>query len=140
MSRPISVRFPDELAERVRHHVVTTDEATSGLVVRLVDEGIRMAEHPGVVFRDGATGRRAGLASGPDIWEIITVVADYASGGVTRATARAAKHLALAEPQVRAAESYYASFPDEIDARIELNLAAAIDARRANATRSRLYG
>ena len=33
-----------------------TGEATSGLVVRLVDEGIRMAEHPGVVFRDGPTG------------------------------------------------------------------------------------
>ncbi len=134
------MRFPDELAERVRHHVVATSEATSGLVVRLVDEGIRMAEHPGVVFRDGATGRRAGLTGGPDVWEIIVVLADFALGGEARATARAAKHLAITPAQVRTAEGYYASFPDEIDARIALNVAAAITARSADATRARLYG
>src|SRR6185437_9845048 len=54
-----------EVACRLRRNGAGTGEATSGLVVRLVDEGIRMAEHPGVVFRDGPTGRRAGLAAGP---------------------------------------------------------------------------
>jgi hypothetical protein len=68
VSTPISVRFPDEVARRLRRNGAGTGEATSGLVVRLVDEGIRMAEHPGVVFRDGPTGRRAGLAAGPDVW------------------------------------------------------------------------
>lgn len=33
-----------------------------------------MNEHPGVIFRDGPTGRRAALAAGPDIWEIIRAV------------------------------------------------------------------
>lgn len=40
----------------------------------LVDEGLRMHEHPGVLFRTGPTGRRAGLAMGPDIWEIVRAV------------------------------------------------------------------
>ena len=33
-----------------------------------------MNEHPGVIFREGPTGRRAALAAGPDIWEIIRAV------------------------------------------------------------------
>src|SRR5665213_3000505 len=74
MSTPISVRFPDEVARRLRRRGGGTGEATSGLVVRLVDDGIRMAEHPGVVFRDGPTGRRAGLAAGPDVWEVISAL------------------------------------------------------------------
>ena len=30
-----------------------------------------MDDHPGIVFRDGTAGRRAGLAGGPDVWEVI---------------------------------------------------------------------
>lgn len=32
-----------------------------------------MAEHPGVVFKDGPSGRRAALTFAPDIWEIAKV-------------------------------------------------------------------
>ncbi len=31
----------------------------------------RMADHPGVIFKDGPTGRRSALAYGPDVWEVI---------------------------------------------------------------------
>jgi hypothetical protein len=140
MSTPISVRFPDEVARRLRRSGAGTGEATSGLVVRLVDEGIRMAEHPGVVFRDGPTGRRAGLAAGPDVWEIVVVLRDYSESGATEAVRRAAKWLGITEAQVRTAESYYASFPDEIDDRIEMNEAAAGAMQRAGEVRQRLYG
>ena len=125
MSRPISIRFPDDIAQRVSGRVATTNEATSGLVVRLVDEGIRMAEHPGIVFRNGPTGRRAGLAAGPDVWEIICVLRDYAIGGAPQAVRKTAAALAVTEPQVRTAEGYYAAFPAEIDDRIGLNADAA---------------
>lgn len=140
MSTPISVRFPDDLARRLRRRGSGTGEATSGLVVRLVDEGIRMAEHPGIVFRDGPTGRRAGLAAGPDVWEVVVVLRDFAEGGAPEAIRRAAKSLALTEAQVRTAENYYASFPDEIDDRIEMNDAAADATRRAAGVRRRVYG
>jgi hypothetical protein len=140
VSTPISVRFPDELARRLRRRGSGTGEATSGLVVRLVDEGIRMAEHPGVVFRDGPTGRRAGLGAGPDVWEIVVVLRDYTEGGVTEAVRRSAKWLGITEAQVRTAESYYASFPQEIDDRIEMNDAAADATQRAGDIRRRLYG
>src|SRR6202021_4157244 len=41
---------------------------------RLVDEALRMVEHPGVIFRPGPTGRRAALAGGPDVWEVIRAI------------------------------------------------------------------
>ena len=41
---------------------------------RFVDEALRMDEHPGVLFRDGRTGRRAVLVGGPDVREVIRAV------------------------------------------------------------------
>src|SRR5439155_27293876 len=85
MSTPVSVRFPDPVADRVRQRSASSGEPASGLVVRLVDEGMRMEDHPGIVFRDGPGGRRAGLASGPDVWEIIAVLRDFGSAGAAAA-------------------------------------------------------
>ena len=33
-----------------------------------------MHEHPLIVFKDGAAGRRARLVGGPDVWEVIGAV------------------------------------------------------------------
>jgi len=46
-------------------------EPKARIAERLIDEGLRMADHPGIVFRDGPAGRRASLAADPDIWEVI---------------------------------------------------------------------
>jgi hypothetical protein len=75
-------------------------------VARLVDEGVRMEEHLGIVFRDGPTGRRAGLAGGPDVWEVIVVLRDFGQDGPTSATKKTAAWLGLSEAQVRTAEGY----------------------------------
>ena len=140
MSSPISIRFPDDLAARLRRRSARSREPTSGLVARLVDEGMRMEDHPGIVFRDGPTGRRVGLASGPDVWEVIVALQDFATAGAGAAVAKTAKWLGLTAAQVRTAEGYYAAYPDEIDARIAGNLAAGAEARRAGSVRDRLYG
>ena len=140
MSSPISIRFPDDLAARIRRRSARSNESTSGLVARLVDEGMRMEDHPGIVFRDGPAGRRAGLASGPDVWEVIVALHDFAASGPRVAVAKTAKWLGLTEAQVRTAEGYYGAYPDEIEARIAENLVAAAEARRTSSARDRLYG
>ena len=99
-----------------------------------------MDEHPGVVFRDGPAGRRAGLAGGPDVWEAIVVLKDFGAAGPGAAVKKTARWLGLSEAQVRAAEGYYGAYPAEIDDRITENVAAADEAQRASATRARLYG
>lgn len=76
-----------------------------------------MADHPGVVFKDGPSGRRAALAFGPDVWEIVKVLREIDERGAA-AIAATAEVLTLPESRVRAAMHYYADYPDEIDAEI----------------------
>jgi hypothetical protein len=54
-------------------------EAKARTAERLIDEGLRMEDHPGIVFRDGPAGRRAALAGGPDAWEVIETLKAPAS-------------------------------------------------------------
>lgn len=83
-----------------------------------------MDAHPGVVFRDGASGRRAGLAAGADVWEVVTLLRGL-PGAVDRRVSKAAAQLGLTVSQVRAASRYYAEFEDEITAEIAANEEAA---------------
>jgi hypothetical protein len=121
----LSIRFKrDGAYERLRRHAAEHAESASALGERLIDEGLRMASHPGIVFRTGPTGRRAGLAAGPDVWEVVGLLRGL-RGGVEKRVASAAAQLGLTTAQVRAASRYYAEFPDEIDAEIARNDDAA---------------
>ena len=75
-------------------------------------------------FRDGASGRRAGLIGGPDVWEVVggLVGGDVPPGD---RIARAAEHLGLSHQQIDAVLDYYADFTTEIDEEIADNVAAA---------------
>jgi hypothetical protein len=88
-----------------------------------------MEDHPGIVFRVGPTGRRAALASGPDVWEVIETLYGTAMSGEAAIVA-VAEWGNLAAAQVRAAVRYYGEFRFEIDDRIESNRAEA-DRQRA---------
>ncbi len=76
-----------------------------------------MADHPGVIFKDGPSGRRAALANGPDIWEVVKFLHEIDERGPGALDA-ASEALALDPGQVSSAVSYYADYPDEIDAEI----------------------
>ena len=77
-----------------------------------------MAEHPGVAFKNGPTGRRAALASGPDIWEVVTFLQEIDERGPA-ALGAAAENLNLDLARVRVATRYYTAYTAEIDAEIE---------------------
>lgn len=79
----------------------------SRLAERYIDEGIRIEDHPGVVFRDGPAGRRPGLASGPDVWEVIGVPGGAPERGEA-AILYTADYLNLPPTHVRSAVSYKA--------------------------------
>jgi hypothetical protein len=100
------------------------------LAERLVEEGLRMEEHPGIVFRDGPTGRRAALAAGPDVWELVRFIKGIPERG-PKAVAKAARMLDLTPLQVDTALRYYADYPDEVDDRIHLDEEYAERARAA---------
>ena len=97
---------------------------------RLVDEGLRQADHPGVVFRDGPSGRWAALALGPDVWEVVLLVREVDERGEAALEA-AAELLHLTPERVRAALRYYGDHRSEVDAEVEEAEAASRAAERA---------
>ena len=69
------VRFDPPVADRLASFVAANPGMSlSSAANRLVDEALRMAEHPGIIFRSGPTGRRAALAGGPDVREVIRAI------------------------------------------------------------------
>ncbi len=117
----LSIRFKRPGAyERLKRGAARRAESISSVGERLIDEGLRMEAHPGIVFRDGPSGRRAGLAAGPDVWEVAGLLRGL-RGSVEERVAAAAAQLGLTSMQIRAASRYYAEFTDEIDAQIARN-------------------
>jgi hypothetical protein len=118
MSAPLSIRFDESLLGRLRRRALASPGSTvSGLAQRLVDEGLRMAEHPGIVFKEGPSGRRAALTFGPDVWEVVKVLREIDERG-DAAVAATAEVLALSDAKVRVALHYYAAYTDEVDAEV----------------------
>ena len=119
MSVNVSVRLEDGLAERLRLRARAAGETMSDRLRRYAEEGTRRDEHPLITFRDGPTGRRAGLVGGPDAWEIAMWVEDLSSEADP--VAALVEESVLARAQIEAALRYRTAYPDEIDARIELH-------------------
>ena len=129
MSVNVSVRLDDRLAERLRVRARAAGESLSDRLRRYADAGARRDEHPMITFRDGPAGRRAGLISGPDVWEVALWLDDL--GSVVRPRCRARLGRGRRRPQIDAALVYRAAYPDEIQARIDLHRSetAAAEAR-----------
>ncbi|MGA7704021.1 MAG: hypothetical protein WB998_03890 [Solirubrobacteraceae bacterium] len=120
----LSTRIDEGVARRLEDLSARSETNKSRLAERYIDEGMRMDEHPGILFRDGPAGRRAALAGGPDVWEVIDIIRDSDLSGEP-AVVHAGEWLDLSSERVRAAVRYYSHYPDEVDARIERNRARA---------------
>ena len=118
MTTPLSIRFTPSLLARLRQRANAMPGASAaGLAQRLIDEGLRMADHPGVIFKDGPSGRRAALAYGPDVWEVIKFLREVDERGPAAIDA-AAEVFAIDASRISTAISYYGEYSDEIDAEI----------------------
>ena len=131
MTTPLSIRFSPSLLARLRQRAnATTGASAAGLAQRLIDEGLRMADHPGVIFKDGPSGRRAALAYGPDVWEVIKFLREVDERGPAAIDA-AAEVFAVDTSRINTAISYYGDFVTEIDTEIADADAASAHAEAA---------
>jgi hypothetical protein len=96
-----------------------------------------MAEHPGITFKDGPTGRRAGLVLGPDIWEVIKAAREMEERGDAAVPAVAAL-LNLSAERVGVALRYYAAYAHEIDAEVSFADEESVAAEEAWRAQQRL--
>jgi hypothetical protein len=119
MSENVSVRLEDGLAQRLRLRARAAGETLSDRLRRYAEEGVRRDEHPLIIFRDGPTGRRAGLLGGPDVWEIAMWVEELS--GEVDPVAVLVEESTLTRAMIDAALRYGVAYPDEVDARIDLH-------------------
>ena len=137
MARPTSFRLPEELLERLEDDARESGASVTSLVAMLLDEGLKTRRFPGIVYRDGATGRRAGLIGGPDVWELVRDLRHGRGRGMPRLTALAAE-LGLPVNRIQLAADFYAEFSEEIDAQIDADEAIARRVRALVERRERL--
>lgn len=128
-ARQFSARLDARVVDRLERRGARSGLNKSRLAERYIDEGMRMDDHPGIVFRDGPTGRRAGLAAGPDVWEVIAALRSSGLEG-DEAIQATAEWSGLSVRQVRDAIGYYSEYPDEVDERIRVNEQDADEAER----------
>ena len=132
-----SIRLDDELRQQLAGMAASEGTTVTELIERFVREGLAAAAHPGVVFKGGPSGRRAALAGGPDVWEIVAALR-HTAGSEAKRVARLAEQFGLHKRQIVIALNYAADRRDEIDARIASNEQALADAERVAAERQRL--
>ncbi|WP_091115960.1 ribbon-helix-helix protein, CopG family [Geodermatophilus dictyosporus] len=131
MSSPRSVRLSDDVLRRLADLAGRRGVSVSSTIERLLDEALRREAHPGITFRDGASGRRAGLIEGPDVDEVIRTLRAVQEERPADVVATVAETMSLSPAQVAAAVAYYADHRDEIDARITANEQAVEEAEAA---------
>ena len=142
---PSSVRFEPRVLERLTAFVaVHRDMSLSSASNRLVDEALRMHEHPLIVFKDGPAGRRARLVGGPDVWEVIGAVRSVRESDLALAGDEVLEVVAetsgVPMPFLRAALAYWGDYPEEVDAFLDRARAEAAQARAGWERQQELLG
>jgi uncharacterized protein (DUF433 family) len=116
--RPVGLRLPEDVRKEIEREQKVRGTTFSAAAVSLLREAVRMRRVPGIHFVEGVGGsRRAAVAgTGLEVWEVVRT---YEEVGEDYGELRKS-YPWLSEPQLRAALSYYELYPDEIEARLEL--------------------
>jgi hypothetical protein len=136
-SRATSYRMDPGVKARLEAQAAAEGIAERALLERLVMEGLDTLQHPGIIYRDGPTGRRAALAVGPDVWEVISALR-YTSGSDEERVAVLAEQFGLHTRHIRTAIDFAAAHRVVIDEQVAANDAAADRARRLAEQRASL--
>lgn len=129
-TKSFSARFSAEVVELLDARSERLGLSKARVAERLIEEGLRVEELPGIVFRSGPTGRRAGIAGGPDVWEIVRDLKGATAEDAGDPIATVARVSGLDRAVVELAASYYAAYPEDIEERIRINQQAAERLRR----------
>jgi hypothetical protein len=132
-----SLRLPEDLRDRLTVAAEQQGTTLTALVERYAREGLATDAHSGIVFKSGPSGRRAALAGGPDVWEIVDAL-QTTTGPEQDRVATVADQLGIHPRQVTIALGYAADHPDEIEDRIAANLRALSHAEQMHQARRRL--
>jgi hypothetical protein len=124
MPRSTSFRISDAAKSRLSSRAACDGVTATALVDLLIVEGIDHLDYPGVVFRGPVQDRRAALAAGPDVWEIVARLQELDGTEEQRITLLS-EESELHPRLIRIALDYAAEHASQIRDRIDRNRAMA---------------
>lgn len=118
----LTARLDQWLENDIRSFSSALGEGPSATLRRVVAEWWSLEHFPLLEFRDGVTGRRAGLRGGPDVWEIMLVAEGYAGDREAKLDALE-EHFGgfISRDALAQAFAYTDRFPNEITSRLNAN-------------------
>ncbi len=132
-----SFRLSDDAKMRLSQRAEREGLSGTALLERLIIEGVDTLDHPGIIYAGPPHDRRAALASGPDVWEIVARLRELEGVEEDRIATLAAE-TDLHPRQIRTALEFAARHSNDIDARIERNEKAIAEGRHAAVQRQAL--
>jgi len=122
MSQVISLRLPDETAERLRVSARRTGRTLNEAASRSIEEWLRQEEFADIEFRSFQGERHACIKGALPVWQLIMVAKDYGMDAE-----KTAAHFHWPIHRVKAGFHYYEAYPEEIDLAIADNNAMTFD-------------
>ncbi|HEX5188493.1 MAG TPA: hypothetical protein VFW16_03070 [Streptosporangiaceae bacterium] len=124
MAASTSFRISRAARTRLAARAALEGISATALLDRLIVEGTDQLDYPGVIFRGPANDRRAALAAGPDVWEVVARLQEL-DGSQEQRVSLLSKESDLHPRLIRIALDYAAEHPDDIRRRIDHNRAMA---------------
>jgi hypothetical protein len=120
MAASTSFRISDTSRARLASRAAREGMTATALLDRLIIEGTDQLDYPGIIFRGPAHDRRAALAAGPDVWEVVARLQELEGSEEHRISLQAAES-DLPPRLIRIALDYAAEHADEVRERIDRN-------------------
>jgi hypothetical protein len=132
-----SFRISDDARARLASRATREGVTVTALLDQLIIEGTEQLDYPGIVFRGPAHDRRAALAAGPDIWEIVARLQELDGSEEQRISLLAAES-DLHPRLIRIALDYAAAHSAQVRERIDRNRDTAERSRHTARQRAAL--
>jgi hypothetical protein len=132
-----SFRISDTTKGRLAARAAREGMTATALLDQLIVEGIDQLDYPGIIFRGPAHDRRAALAAGPDVWEIVARLQELDGSEEQRVSLLSAES-DLHPRLIRIALDYAAEHADEVRTRIDRNRAMAERSHKTSEQREAL--
>jgi hypothetical protein len=115
-----SFRISETAKDLLAARAAAEGTSATGLLDRLIVEGVTQLDYPGIIFRGPAHDRRAALAAGPDVWEIVSRLQEL-DGGQEHRVGILADESGMHPRLIRLALDYATEHPLEIRERVKRN-------------------
>lgn len=130
MARSTSFRISEAARGRLAERAAQEGVTATALLDQLITEGADQLDYPGVIFRGPVHDRRAGVAGGPDVWEVVSRLQEL-DGAEEQRIAVLSEESDLHPRLIRLALDYAAEHAGPVRARISRNRELAERSRKA---------